>query len=308
MAIITAALVKELRDISGAGMMDCKKALSECDGDVTQAVDWLRAKGLSKAAKKSGRIAAEGLIALAGDANIAAMVELNSETDFVSRNSDFQAFARDLSAVAVACNGNLEQIAAAKMSSGEVVSDALTQLISTIGEHMTLRRAAALQVNQGVVAKYVHGAVADNLGRIGVLVGLESSGNTDQLNEIGRKIAMHIAATSPLSLSVDDLDSADVERERSVLVEQARESGKPEAIIEKMVNGRIDKFFSEVVLLKQAFVMNPDLTVEEFIAASAEKMGAPIVLSSFARLTIGEGIEKVEEDFAAEVAAVGQKN
>ncbi|PHR60309.1 MAG: elongation factor Ts [Robiginitomaculum sp.] len=308
MAQITASLVKELRTLSGAGMMDCKKALSACDGDVAEAVDWLRAKGLSKAAKKSGRVAAEGLIALAGNETSGAMIELNSETDFVARNSEFQSFARALANISIDCNGDVDQINAAKMDTGEVVSVALSQLIATIGENMNLRRAISISVDQGVVSTYVHNSVADKLGQIGVLVGLSSSASAEQLEPVGRKIAMHIAATSPMSLSVDDLDPADVERERSILIEQAKESGKPEAIIEKMVEGRINKFFSEVVLLKQAFVMDPDVSVEKFIENCGKEIGADIKLTSFARLTIGEGIEKKVEDFAAEVAAVGKKS
>lgn len=304
MAQITAVLVKELRDLTGVGMMDCKNALAASDGDIEKAVDWLRSKGLSKAAKKADRIASEGVISLASSGTDGAMVELNSETDFVSRNADFQAFATKLSVIAVNNDGDLERILNSNMEDGETVSANLTQLILTIGENMMVRRSAALSVSQGVVATYVHNAVADNLGSIGVLVGLQSSGDTEKLNEIGRKVAMHIAATSPLSLSVDDLDSADVERERAVLMEQARESGKPENIIEKMVDGRINKFFSEVVLLKQSFVMDPDVTVEKFIENSGKEIGAEIKLVSFSRLTLGEGVEKKSEDFAAEVASL----
>jgi len=308
MASITAALVKELREVTGAGMMDCKKALTECDGDITQATDWLRAKGLSKAAKKTGRVAAEGVVALSSKGLASVMVELNSETDFVSRNTDFQNFALELADIAIGCDADIDRINQSKMKSGETVSESLTQLISTIGENMNMRRAVMVSVNQGVVATYVHNAVGDNLGRIGVLVGLESAGDPEKLQEIGRKVAMHIAATSPLSLSIDDLDPMEVERERSVLVEQARESGKPENIIEKMVDGRINKFFSEVVLLKQSFVMNPDQTVEEFVNASGKELGSDVKLVAFSRLTLGEGIDKKEEDFAAEVAAVSGKS
>ncbi|MBL1431416.1 MAG: elongation factor Ts [Robiginitomaculum sp.] len=304
MAQITAGLVKELRELTGVGMMDCKKALSASDGDIEKAVDWLRAKGLSKAAKKADRVAAEGLISLASSGTDGAMVELNSETDFVSRNSEFQEFASKLSAIAVSNDGDLDRILNSNMENGETVSANLTQLILTIGENMMVRRSVALSVSQGVVATYVHNAVADNLGGIGVLVGLQSSGDADKLNEIGRKVAMHIAATSPLSLSVDDLDADEVERERSVLVDQARESGKPENIIEKMVDGRINKFFSEVVLLKQSFVMDPDVTIEKFIENSGKEIGAEVKLVSFARLTLGEGVEKKTEDFAAEVASL----
>jgi elongation factor Ts len=305
MAMITAALVKELRQSTGAGMMDCKKALTECDGNVEQAVDWLRAKGLSKAAKKSGRVASEGLIAVSGNDKKAAMIELNSETDFVARNAEFQTFALELANIAVSCDGDMGKIADAKMKAGETVSSSLSQLIATIGENMNLRRSTMVEVGAGKVSAYVHNAVADNLGKIGVLVGLESAGDAAKLDGIGRKIAMHIAATSPLSLSVEDLDPKEVEHERSVLSEQARESGKPENIIEKMVAGRINKFFSEVVLLKQAFVMNPDQTVEQFIETSAKEIGSDIKLTGFARLTLGEGVDKGEdEDFAAEVAAL----
>jgi len=285
-------------------MMDCKKALSASDGDIEKSVDWLRAKGLSKAAKKADRVASEGVISLASSGTDGAMVELNSETDFVSRNSEFQEFASKLSTIAVSNDGDLDRILNSNMENGETVSANLTQLILTIGENMMVRRSVALSVSQGVVATYVHNAVADNLGGIGVLVGLQSSGDADKLNEIGRKVAMHIAATSPLSLSVDDLDADEVERERSVLVDQARESGKPENIIEKMVDGRINKFFSEVVLLKQSFVMDPDVTIEKFIENSGKEIGAEVKLVSFARLTLGEGVEKKTEDFAAEVASL----
>jgi len=285
-------------------MMDCKKALSASDGDIEKSVDWLRAKGLSKAAKKADRVASEGVISLASSGTDGAMVELNSETDFVSRNAEFQEFASKLSAIAVSNDGDLDRILNSNMENGETVSANLTQLILTIGENMMVRRSVALSVSQGVVATYVHNAVADNLGGIGVLVGLQSSGDADKLNEIGRKVAMHIAATSPLSLSVDDLDADEVERERSVLVDQARESGKPENIIEKMVDGRINKFFSEVVLLKQSFVMDPDVTIEKFIENSGKEIGAEVKLVSFARLTLGEGVEKKTEDFAAEVASL----
>jgi elongation factor Ts len=304
MAQITAALVKELRDLTGVGMMDCKKALVASDGDIEKSVDWLRAKGLSKAAKKSDRIASEGVISLASSGTDGAMVELNSETDFVSRNAEFQEFASKLSTIAVSNDGDLDRILNSNMENGETVSANLTQLILTIGENMMVRRSVALSVSQGVVATYVHNPVADNLGSIGVLVGLQSSADADKLNEIGRKVAMHIAATSPLSLSVDDLDAAEVERERSILFDQARESGKPDNIIEKMVDGRINKFFSEVVLLKQSFVMDPDITIEKFIENSGKEIGTEIKLVSFSRLTLGEGVEKKNEDFAAEVAAL----
>ncbi len=304
MAEITAALVRELREATSAGMMDCKKALMETDGDIDAAIDWMRKNGMSKAAKKAGRVASEGVIAVAAKDTSGAMIELNSETDFVSRNADFQAFAKDLADLAVANGGDLDAILATEMSSGENVSTALTGLIAKIGENMNFRRAVSLSVDNGVVARYVHNAVAPDLGRIGVLVALESTGDAEKLNDLGRKIAMHVAATSPLALSVEDLDQAVVAKEREVFSEQARASGKPENIIEKMVEGRLRKFYQEVVLLNQAFVMNPDQTVAQLVESTAEEMGTPIRLSSYFRMGLGEGIEKKAEDFAAEVAAV----
>lgn len=303
MAVITAQMVRELRESTSAGMMDCKKALTESDGDMDAAVDWLRTKGLSKAAKKSGRIASEGLVGMAIDGTKGALVELNSETDFVSKNEEFQNFARELAALSLANDGNLEAIKTAKMESGKAVSEALTDLIAKIGENMNLRRASGLSVEHGVVAGYIHNAAADGLGRIAVLVGLESSGDESKLRELGRKIAMHVAATAPLSLCVDDLDAATVDKERAVFAEQARASGKPDNIIEKMVEGRLRKFYEDVVLLKQAFVMDPDKTVEATIEAAKSEVGAPVKLTGFVRMALGEGIEKKEEDFAAEVAA-----
>ncbi|MDQ7018119.1 MAG: translation elongation factor Ts [Robiginitomaculum sp.] len=304
MAEITAALVRELREATSAGMMDCKKALMETGGDIDAAIDWMRKNGMSKAAKKAGRVASEGVVAVATKDTSGAMIELNSETDFVSRNADFQAFAKTLADLAVANGGDVDAILASETSSGENMSTALTSLIAKIGENMSFRRAVSLSVENGVVARYVHNAVAPDLGRIGVLVALESTGDAEKLNDLGRKIAMHVAATSPLALSVDDLDPAVVAKEREVFSEQARASGKPENIIEKMVEGRLRKFYQEVVLLNQAFVMNPDQTVAQLVEAAAEEMGTPISLSSYSRMGLGEGIEKKAEDFAAEVAAV----
>ena len=262
MAEITAALVKELREKSGAGMMDCKKALTENNGDVELAMDWLRTKGLSKAAKKSDRVAAEGLVAVAlrddGAGATGAAIELNSETDFVSRNELFQNAARKVAQTALGA-GDVDALVAAKAADGEVVGDLITNLIATIGENMLVRRMARFEVANGVVAAYVHNAAAPDLGRIGVLVALESTASDKAaLSDLGRKIGMHIAATQPQSLSTDDLDPAAVERERAIFSEQAAASGKPESVIEKMVEGRIRKFYEEVVLLKQSFVMNPD--------------------------------------------------
>ncbi|TYC58609.1 elongation factor Ts [Rhodobacterales bacterium] len=299
---ITAAMVKELREKSGAGMMDCKTALNESGGDMEAAVDWLRTKGLAKAAKKAGRVAAEGLVGVAAAGNKAAVIELNSETDFVARNEGFQSLVSKIASAALETDGSVEAVSAADLD-GKPVSDAITDAIATIGENMTLRRSAVLSVSEGAVATYVHSAVTEGLGKIGVLVALESSGDKDKLNALGRQIAMHVAATSPLALSTDDLDPVVVEREKTVFSEQARESGKPENIIEKMVEGRLRKFYEEVTLVKQAFVINPDQTVEQAVEALAKDLGTAVKLTGFVRFAIGEGIEKEEQDFAAEVAA-----
>ncbi|CUA95493.1 translation elongation factor Ts [Pannonibacter indicus] len=301
---ITAGMVKDLREKTGAGMMDCKAALTETNGDMEAAIDWLRAKGLAKAAKKAGRVAAEGLVGVASKGKTAAVIELNSETDFVARNDGFQALVRDVAAVALTAGGDVEAISAAGYPGSDKSVDAcIKDAIATIGENMTLRRAAVLSVNDGVVSTYVHSAISEGLGKIGVLVALESAGDKDKLNALGRQIAMHIAATSPLSLNVDQLDPAVVERERAVFIEQARESGKPDNIIEKMVEGRIRKFYEEVTLVKQAFVIDPDKTVEQAVEALGKELGTAVTLSGFVRFALGEGIEKEETDFAAEVAA-----
>jgi len=299
---ITAAMVKELREKSGAGMMDCKTALNESGGDMEAAVDWLRTKGLAKAAKKAGRVAAEGLVGVAAEGNKAAVIELNSETDFVARNEGFQELVSKVAQVAVGTDGSVEAVAAADLG-GKPVTDAITDAIATIGENMTLRRSAVLSANEGVVSTYIHGKVVEGLGKIGVLVALESSGDKGKLDALGRQIAMHVAATSPLALNTDELDPAVVEREKTVFSEQARESGKPENIIEKMVEGRLRKFYEEVTLVKQAFVINPDQTVEQAVEALAKELGTDVKLSGFVRFALGEGIEKEEQDFAAEVAA-----
>ena len=301
MAEITAGLVKELREKTGVGMMDCKKALAETAGDLEAAVDWLRAKGLSKAAKKADRAAAEGLVGVAVEGSTGVLVELNAETDFVSRNDQFQAAAAGITKLGLGVD-SVEALAAAPAPNGEgTVGDFVTNLIATIGENMTLRRMAKVSVSSGVVASYIHTQIADGLGRIGVLVGVEGTGDAADLTEIGRKVAMHIAATSPLALDTTDLDPVVVERERAVLTEQARESGKPDSVIEKMIEGRIRKFYEEVVLLKQPFVMNPDQTVEAFVAEAGK--GAAKV-SSFVMFKLGDGVEKKEDDFAAEVASM----
>ncbi|ACT59404.1 translation elongation factor Ts [Hirschia baltica] len=305
MAAITAALVKDLREKTGAGMMDCKKALTENDGDVDAAIDWLRAKGLSKAAKKEGRVAADGLVGVAVEGTVGAVVEVNAETDFVARNETFQEAVAGIAKAAIAVNGDVEALAAsAAVDGGEgSIADQLKRMVAKIGENMSLRRSASVTVDKGAVASYIHSATADGLGKIGVVVGLESEGNTDVLLEVGRKVAMHIAATNPLAAVKEELDPVAVERERQVLTEQARESGKPEAVIEKMIEGRIRKFYQEVVLVEQTFVMDPDLTVGQFIENAGKEAGAPVALKGFAMLRLGEGIEKKEEDFAAEVAA-----
>ncbi len=312
MAEITAALVKDLRDRTGAGMMDCKKALAESGGDLEGAIDWLRKKGLSKAAKKADRVAADGLVAVAAKANgagmAAAAVEVNSETDFVARNELFQAAVAEIAALGVDAAG-VEALKQAQMSSGESVEEGLTNLVAKIGENMFLRRAARLEVSSGVVASYVHNAAAENMGKIGVLVALESEGDQQKLAELGRKIAMHVAAASPaapLALTPEELDPEIVGKERDVFAEQARASGKPENIIEKMVEGRLRKFYEEVVLLKQVFVLDPDNSVEKAVELAAKDVGAPVKLTGFVRMALGEGVEKREEDFAAEVAAAAK--
>ena len=300
MAEITAALVKELREKSGVGMMDCKKALSENDGNIEASMDWLRAKGLSKAAKKADRVAAEGLVVIAtkveGKGMTATAVEVNAETDFVARNDLFQALARKAGQAGLEAN-TVEDVAAA-------VSDDITNLIATIGENMVVRRFAKHTVSEGVVASYIHNAIAPDLGRIAVLVAIESAGDPEVLKEMGRKVAMHVAATQPLSLNVEDLNQEHVEREKAVLTEQAKESGKPLQVIEKMIEGRIRKFYEEVVLHKQAFVMNPDQTVEQLVEETAKTLGKPVKIVAFTRLALGEGVEKKVDDFAAEVASM----
>ncbi len=300
---ITAGMVKELRDQTGAGMMDCKAALTETEGQIEAAIDWLRTKGLAKAAKKASRVAAEGLVAVATQGTRAVMIELNSETDFVARNGDFQALASAIASTALGTDGSLAAIAAAKMKSGETVEAAIKAAVATIGENMTLRRSAMVSVKQGAVASYVHSAVAPGLGKIGVIVGLESSGDAGKLGEIGRQVAMHVAAAAPLAVRVSELDQAVVEREKAIFAEQARESGKPEAIIGKMVEGRLRKYYEEVVLLSQTFVVDTEKTVEQALKAAEADIGGGVTLTEFVCFRLGEGVEKAESDFAAEVAA-----
>ena len=292
MAQITAALVKELREKTSAGMMDCKKALNETNGDLAAAADWLRTKGIAKADKKASRVAAEGLVAIALDGTTGAVVEVNSETDFVARNDGFQAAVAEVAQLALTVNSD-EELAAAKTASGDSVTEHFKKLVGKIGENMAFRRMAKLSVTDGVVAGYIHNAVTEGMGKIGVLVAL--SGDNEAF---GKQVAMHVAAVNPASMSEADLDPAVVEKEKQVQIDIARESGKPDAVIEKMIVGRMKKFVAEATLLNQAFVINPDLTVE----AAAKEAGATI--TGFVRLEVGEGIEVVKEDFAAEVAKI----
>jgi elongation factor Ts len=304
MAEITAALVKDLREKTGAGMMDCKKALNETAGDIEAAVDWLRKKGLSAAAKKAGRVAAEGLVGVAASGGKGAVVEINAETDFVARNDTFQALVRGTTELALGIGADLDKIkAAAFPGAGRSVADQLTHLIATIGENMSLRRARVLNVDPGVVVTYVHNQLMPGLGKIGVLVALESGAPADKLAALGKQLAMHVAAANPQSVSVADLDPKAIERERNILVEQARASGRPENIIEKMVEGRLRKFYEEVVMTEQVFVVDGETRVSKVIEKAAEDAGAPIKLAGFVRFALGEGIQKEQSDFAAEVAA-----
>jgi elongation factor Ts len=303
MAEITAATVKELRERTGAGMMDCKKALAETNGDMEAAIDWLRAKGLSAAAKKAGRTAAEGLVGVAVEGNRAALIEVNSETDFVAKNELFQEFVRNAAQIALQKGTDIDAIAAADYPAGGTVAEALTNNIAKIGENQSLRRAAISEVSEGVVVPYVHNQVAPGLGRIGVLVALESAAPAETLNALGKQIAMHVAAANPLALNADELDPALVERERGVAMEKAKESGKPQNIVEKMVEGGLAKFRKDNALLSQLFVMDNKTPVAEVIAHAAKEAGTGIVLKSFTRFQLGEGIERKQEDFAAEVAA-----
>jgi elongation factor Ts len=284
-------------------MMDCKKALGEVAGDLEAAIDWLRKKGLAAAAKKAGRVAAEGLVAVKAAGTRGAVVEVNSETDFVARNQDFQGYAAKVAEIALETGGDLAKLKAAPYGDGRTVEEQLTHMIATIGENMNLRRAHVLNVTSGVVATYVHNAIAPGLGKIGVLVALESTADAGKLAEIGKQIAMHVAATSPVSVSRDQVDPALLDRERNILADQARASGKPEAIIEKMVEGRLRKFYEESCLLEQTFVIDGENSVGKVLEAFAKQAGAAVKVTGFVRLALGEGIEREEQDFAAEVAA-----
>ena len=304
MAEITAAAVKELRERTGAGMMDCKKALAENDGEMEVSVDWLRAKGLAAAAKKAGRTAAEGLVGVAVAGTRGAVVEVNSETDFVAKNEQFQGFVREVAKLALATGDDVEALKSAAYPSGGTVAEALTNNIATIGENQSLRRAALLEVGEGVVVSYVHNAAAPNMGKIGVLVALESAAPANTLTALGKQLAMHIAAANPLALDADGLDADLLARERGIAIEKARESGKPANIVEKMVDGTMAKFAKENALLSQVFVIDGKTPVADVVASAAKDAGAPIAVTAFKRFQLGEGIAKAATDFAAEVAAV----
>ena len=304
MTEITAAKVKELRESTGAGMLDCKKALVEANGNMDEAVDWLRKKGLASAAKKASRIAAEGLVSVYVEGNKGAIAEVNSETDFVAKNDMFQDYVADAAKVALISAGEVCDMKTFHCPKcGKTFEERLTDLIAKIGENMNLRRAAVLEVKQGVVASYLHNCCSHNLGKIGVLVALESAGDKAKLEELGKHIAMHIAASAPLSLNIESVDPAAVEHEKSIFAEQAKASGKPANIIEKMVEGRVRKYYDEVVLEEQAYIMDPDKKVKQVVADVAKELGTDIKISGFIRFKLGEGLQKREEDFAAEVAA-----
>ena len=302
---ISAALVKELRDKTGAGMMDCKQALIESKANMEAAIDWLRKKGLAKAAKKSGRVAAQGLIGVVGHETSGAVVEVNSETDFVARNAQFQEMVRQIAGLALKAGGDLDTLLARPYPGKSItVEEHVKETIATIGENMTVRRTAALKAVDGVVADYIHNKAADGLGKMGVLVALESKGDKAKLSEFGRQVAMHVAAANPLAVTPEELDKAVIEKERAIYLEQAKTSGKPQDIIEKMVEGRLRKeFFQQVVLLQQVFVLDGKATVEQAVKAAEQTVGAPIKITKFVRYALGEGIDKKDDDFAAEVAA-----
>ncbi len=305
MAQITAALVKKLREKTGAGMMDCKRALSENDGALDASVDWLRTKGLAAAAKKAGRAASEGLIGIAVKGSMGALVEVNAETDFVARNVIFQSVVASIAETALSAGSDINKLKTAIYpGTSRTVEEEITHQVATIGENMILRRVETLGIETGVLASYVHGSLAPGLGKIGVIVGLESTGQKDKLLELGKQLAMHIAATKPMAISKNDLDPEAIERERSVLADQARESGKPEEIIEKMLEGRLRKFFEEVCLVDQTFVIDGETKVSTILKNTSKDIGSEIKLVGFKLLVLGEGLEKKEEDFAAEVAAV----
>jgi elongation factor Ts len=307
MAEITAALVKDLREKTGAGMMDCKAALTENNGDLEAAVDWLRKKGLAKAAKKAGRVAAEGLVGIARSGTKAAVVEVNAETDFVARNDHFQGLVKMIADVALTAGTDVEKIKAAKAGS-MTVDEAIASAVATIGENMTLRRAAEVSVSEGAIGTYVHNSVSDGLGKIGVIVGLESPGNADELSALGRLVAMHIAAANPLAVDESGLDPAVVAREKDVLADKYRSQGKPANVIEKIVESGLKTYFKEVTLLEQAFIHDSGKSVAQALKEAEGKVGGPIKVAGFVRYALGEGIEKQDADFAAEVAAAAKSS
>ena len=301
MANITASMVKDLRDKTGAGMMDCKTALNETNGDMEAAIDWLRKKGISKAAKKAGRAAADGLVGVAVGKGAGALVEVNAETDFVARNDEFKAFVKSAAHLALTEGGDLGKLLAAKHGASSV-QQTLTELVAKIGENMSVRRTVALSVDPGVVGAYVHNASSPELGKIGVLVALKSTAAEGKLQALAKQLAMHIAAASPLAITPEHLSKDVVERERNVQCELAKQSGKPDAVIEKMMEGRMRKFYEDTVLLSQTFVIDGETQVGKVIEKAAKELGAPIAVESFVRFQVGEGIEKIESDFADEVA------
>ena len=301
MANITASMVKDLRDKTGAGMMDCKNALNETGGDMEAAIDWLRKKGISKAAKKAGRAAAEGLVGVAVDANTGVLLEVNAETDFVARNEEFKSFVKDASKLALKEGGDLEKLLAAPMGSSSV-QQVLTEMVAKIGENMSVRRAAALSVNPGVVAAYVHNPASPELGKIGVLVGLKSTADKDKLSALAKQLAMHVAAAAPLALTQAHMSKDVVDREYAIQKDLALQSGKPETVVEKMMEGRMRKYYEETVLLQQTFVIDGETQIAKLIEKASKDLGAPVEIEGFVRFQVGEGIEKAQGDFADEVA------
>ncbi len=306
MSNITATMVKDLRDKTGAGMMDCKAALGETNGDMEAAIDWLRKKGLSKAAKKAGRVAAEGLVGIAAQGNVGALVEVNAETDFVSRNDEFKAFVKDAANAALKAEGDLEKLLSSPADEGSM-KDRLTALVAKIGENMSVRRAVVLGVAEGVVASYVHNAASPELGNIGVLVALKSSADKAKLQALGKQLAMHVAAAAPLALTPEHLPQDVVERERAIQVDIARQSGKPDNVIEKMLDGRMRKFYEESVLLSQTFVIDGETQISKVLEKASKDFGVPVAIEGFVRFQVGEGIEKADSDFADEVSKMAGK-
>jgi len=301
MTNVTASMVKDLRDKTGAGMMDCKSALNETAGDMEAAIDWLRKKGLSKAAKKAGRVAAEGLVGVVSNNNVGALVEVNAETDFVARNDEFKTFVKDAANAALKAEGDVEKLLAHPAAEGSM-KDRLTALVAKIGENMSVRRAVMLAVSEGVVASYVHNAASPELGKIGVLVALKSSGDKEKLGALGKQIAMHVAAAAPLALTPEHLSKDVVERERAIQADIARQSGKPENVIEKMMEGRMRKFYEESVLMSQTFVIDGETQISKVVEKASKDLGTPVAIEGFVRFQVGEGIEKIESDFADEVS------